>query len=116
VDTIYFQVPSPSQLQDHKYDLDDILGLYRSDSFLAVKELVNTGAKVTLSSDWDVNDVNPFLGIHNSINRAEKSITIKVVFLKPDRKVGVYLISELFGPGHFVGLGLKSEIRTRTRT
>jgi hypothetical protein len=31
-----------------------------------------------------------------------------------------YLIPELFGPGHFVGLGLglrlKSEIRSRTRT
>jgi hypothetical protein len=28
----------------------------------------------------------------------------------------LYSIAELFGPGHFVGLGLKAEIRTRART
>ena len=33
----------------------------------ALPELFESGARIVLSSDWDVNDVNPLVSIHNAV-------------------------------------------------
>lgn len=42
-----------------------------------LKDLINSGATVVLSSDWTVNSLNPFIGIANAINRGKQSISVK---------------------------------------
>lgn len=39
-------------------------------------DLVDTGARVTLSSDWTVNSLNPFLGIERAVDRGEQSVDL----------------------------------------
>lgn len=56
------QLPNPEL--DH---LSSILGQCRSDKFMPVQALLDSGARLTLSSDWDVNDLNPFSGIGKAL-------------------------------------------------
>lgn len=45
-----------------------------ADGYLPVKSIYDTGARITLSSDWDVSSLSPFVGMQNSLNRAEESL------------------------------------------
>ncbi|WP_066015479.1 amidohydrolase [Endozoicomonas atrinae] len=42
-----------------------------------LKDLNDSGAHYILSSDWTVNDLNPFVGIHNAVNRGHQSISVQ---------------------------------------
>jgi predicted amidohydrolase YtcJ len=35
------------------------------------------GARITLSSDWDVSDLNPFIGLQNAVTRAPQELTLE---------------------------------------
>lgn len=61
----------------HK-DLERLVGKDRAAESVPVNSLLEAGAKVTLSSDWDVSNLNPFIGMANSLNRAGESITLQV--------------------------------------
>ena len=61
----------------HK-DLERLVGKARASESVPINSLLQAGAKVTLSSDWDVSNLNPFLGMANSLGRAGESITLKV--------------------------------------
>ena len=41
---------------------------------LPVRDIYNTGANVTLSSDWDVSSLSPFVGMQNALSRGEQSL------------------------------------------
>ncbi len=43
------------------------LGAKRSNALMNLKAIFNTGANLTLSSDWNVHELNPLIGIANSI-------------------------------------------------
>ncbi|MEL7450108.1 MAG: amidohydrolase [Pseudomonadota bacterium] len=43
---------------------------------LPVRSLVDAGAMLTLSSDFDVSSMNPFVGIHNAVNRSRESLSL----------------------------------------
>jgi predicted amidohydrolase YtcJ len=45
---------------------------------IPVKSVLEAGAQVTLSSDWDVSSVNPFIGLANAIARGVEEINMKV--------------------------------------
>ena len=45
---------------------------------LSLRTLIDAGAYMTLSSDYDVSDPEPLAGIHNAVNRGRESVTIKV--------------------------------------
>ena len=47
-------------------------------NFIPIKSLQEAGARVTLSSDWDVSPVNPFIGMSNALNRDPQSVDLKV--------------------------------------
>ncbi len=47
-----------------------------------------TGAKVTLSSDWDVNPKNPLVGIRNAVTRGRQAVDVQV------RLIGKYAYSD----------------------
>ncbi|AQS39515.1 putative TIM-barrel fold metal-dependent hydrolase [Shewanella psychrophila] len=51
---------------DHSW-AEPFLGEKRSSLLMNLKAIFDTGANVTLSSDWNVHDINPLVGIANSI-------------------------------------------------
>lgn len=59
-------------------DVKDLVGDAKGNDFIPLKSLRDSGAKMTLSSDWDVADMSPFGGIHNAVQRGRQSIDIKV--------------------------------------
>lgn len=55
-------------------DNDFLLGSQRTQNFIPIKSLYDAGARVTLSSDWDVSSVNPFVGIQNAVTRSPQEL------------------------------------------
>lgn len=52
--------------QDHDWAIP-FIGKQRAHALLPINAILNTGANVTLSSDWNVNDINPLVGIANAL-------------------------------------------------
>ncbi|KAJ8308015.1 hypothetical protein KUTeg_012889 [Tegillarca granosa] len=72
-----FQVAGNFTLPDHKKEIAYQVGETKADFSFPVRSVLETGAVVTLSSDWDVSPVNPFIGLLHAIDRGDQSITIK---------------------------------------
>ncbi len=65
--TADFQVGSDYVAQqDHQW-AEAFLGAKRAHALMNLRAIFNTGPNVTLSSDWDVHDINPLVGISNSL-------------------------------------------------
>lgn len=65
--TADFQVGSDYVAQhDHQW-AKAFIGTKRSHALMNPRAIFDTGANVTLSSDWNVNDINPLIGIANSL-------------------------------------------------
>ncbi|WP_295898932.1 amidohydrolase [uncultured Vibrio sp.] len=65
--TADFQVGSEYvALHEHQW-AETFIGAVRARSLMNLKAISDTGANVTLSSDWNVNDINPLVGIANSL-------------------------------------------------
>ena len=60
----------PEEYNSYAYDFisDRIKYVYR------IKSIFDTGALVTLSSDYDVSTMNPLAGIQNSVTRGKQSL------------------------------------------
>jgi len=65
--TADFQVGSDYVAYHEHQWAEAFLGAKRTRALMNLKVLFNTGANVTLSSDWNVHDINPLIGIGNSI-------------------------------------------------
>ncbi|WP_394143589.1 amidohydrolase [Vibrio atypicus] len=52
--------------QDHQW-AEALIGAQRAHALMNLKKVFDTGANVTLSSDWNVHDINPLVGIANSL-------------------------------------------------
>ena len=46
----------------------------RADNFIPLKSLYDAGARITLSSDWDVSTLNPFVGMQNALTRKPQNL------------------------------------------
>lgn len=60
----------------HWHENDEIIGPVRADNAIPIKSLTEAGARVTLSSDWNVNPFNPFIGLQNAVTRAPQELTL----------------------------------------
>ena len=58
---------------DHQW-AEAFLGKARTHSMMNLKPIFDTGANVTLSSDWNVHDINPLVGIANSLKMGETGL------------------------------------------
>lgn len=63
----------PSHWHDNDYLVDAAL----NENIIPIKSLVNAGARITLSSDWDVSELNPFIGLANAVTRSPQEISIE---------------------------------------
>ncbi|ASP40923.1 hypothetical protein CHH28_12065 [Bacterioplanes sanyensis] len=66
----------------------------RIDTAYRLKDLVDSGAHVVLSSDWTVSSLNPFIGIHNVVNRGEQSISVEQALAAYTRDAAYLMRSE----------------------
>ncbi len=72
--TADFQVGSDYVAQqDHRW-AELLLGAKRSHALMNLRSMYNSGANVTLSSDWNVHDINPIVGIANSLSMQNKGL------------------------------------------
>lgn len=62
---------------DHWHDFDFLVGSAVSNNVVPIKSLTENNARVTLSSDWDVSSLNPFIGIQNAVTRTPQELSLE---------------------------------------
>lgn len=65
--TADFQIGHADIANNNHNWAEPFLGAKRAHSMLNIAAIYNTGANITLSSDWDVYPLNPLIGIQNSL-------------------------------------------------
>ncbi|MEH6447760.1 MAG: amidohydrolase [Oleispira sp.] len=68
-----FQLAGEFTLPENFEEMEPLIG-DRAHAQLPVRDIYDTGAVVTLSSDWDVSSLSPFVGMQNALNRGEQSL------------------------------------------
>ena len=58
------------------HDNDIYVDASLNNNIIPLKSLTQANARLTLSSDWDVSSLNPFVGVQNAITRAPQNISI----------------------------------------
>ncbi|MCB0761887.1 MAG: amidohydrolase [Flavobacteriales bacterium] len=53
---------------------EDYIGAELSQNYIPLRSVAEAGARVTLSSDWDVSTMNPFRSIQNAVTRAPQEL------------------------------------------
>ncbi|MDA7501999.1 amidohydrolase [Chitinophagales bacterium] len=60
----------------HWHDNDELVDPSLNNSIVPIKDLLESDARLTLSSDWDVSSLNPFIGLQNAVTRSPQNISI----------------------------------------
>ncbi|WP_271271093.1 amidohydrolase [Aliamphritea hakodatensis] len=89
--TADFQVAS--SVGDHDWAIP-FIGKKRTHQLMQLRPIYDTGANLTLSSDWNVNDINPLSGIGSSIQMGKRGLpdidaAIDAYTLKPAISLGL---------------------------
>ena len=61
----------------HWHENDYLIGAALNNANIPLKSLKLAGARLTLSSDWDVSDLNPFVGMQNAVIRTPQEISLE---------------------------------------
>jgi len=61
----------------HWGDNDYLVGSGLTGAIIPLRSLKDAGARVTLSSDWDVSSLNPFQGLENAVTRDPQALTLE---------------------------------------
>ena len=62
----------PNQWHENDY----LVGSALANNIIPLKNLKKANARITLSSDWDVSKLNPFIGLQNAITRSPQEISL----------------------------------------
>jgi predicted amidohydrolase YtcJ len=62
---------------DHWHENDYLVGPALASNIIPIKSLWAAGARITLSSDWDVSDLNPFTGLQNAVTRSPQELSLE---------------------------------------
>ena len=71
------QVAGSFSQPQHWHDNDFLIGEEANRQNIPLKNLFQAGARITLSSDWDVSELNPFIGLQNAVTRNPQQISLK---------------------------------------
>ncbi len=64
------------------------MGTHAAVEIIPLKDLKAANARITLSSDWDVSDLNPFIGLENAVS-LEEAVTINAAYvMRQETRVG----------------------------
>ena len=75
------------------HDNDHLLGSDLADNQVPIKSLKEAGVRITLSSDWNVSSLNPFVGIQNAVTRSPQNISLEEA-IKAYTLNGAYLMRQ----------------------
>ncbi len=70
----YFQLAGEFTHPTNFVEKEPLIGKKRAHAQLPVRDIYDTGAVVTLSSDWDVSSLSPFVGMQNALTRGKQSL------------------------------------------
>lgn len=62
---------------EHWQDFDYLVSTDIGNNAVPLKNLLDANARITLSSDWDVSTLNPFVGLQNAVTRAPQEISLE---------------------------------------
>lgn len=68
-----FQLAGDFTKPEYFHEMEPLIG-QRAHDMLPVNDVYQTGATITLSSDWDVSALSPFLGMQNALIRGVQSL------------------------------------------
>jgi hypothetical protein len=71
------QVAGDFTKPEHWHDNDYLVGTDLASNIIPLKDLKNANARITLSSDWDVSELNPFIGIQNAVTRSPQDLSLE---------------------------------------
>lgn len=57
-------------------ETDELIGAALNSAVIPIRSLKEANARVTLSSDWDVSALNPFVGLQNAVTRTPQNLTL----------------------------------------
>ena len=60
----------------HWHDFDYLIESSIADNVIPLKSLRENNTRITLSSDWDVSTLNPFVGLQNAVTRSPQELSI----------------------------------------
>lgn len=84
------QWTNPSFWAENEY----FVGTERADNLIPIKSLFDAGAHLTLSSDWDVSDLTPFVGIENALTRVPQNLATVEDAVKAYTIKGAYVMRQ----------------------
>jgi predicted amidohydrolase YtcJ len=59
------------------HDNDYLIGSALNENNIPLRSLNEAGVRITLSSDWDVSSLNPFIGLQNAVTRAPQALSLE---------------------------------------
>ncbi len=62
---------------DQWHENDYLIGSALNQNNIPIKSLHAANARVTLSSDWDVSELNPFIGLENAVTRSPQELSLE---------------------------------------
>lgn len=71
------QVAGEFTAPEHWHENDYLVGAAETENIIPIKRLHDAGARITLSSDWDVSTLNPFVGLQNAVTRAPQNLSLE---------------------------------------
>ena len=71
------QVAGDFTQPSHWHDNDYLIGAALNENNIPLRSLQDANAKITLSSDWDVSSLNPFIGLQNAVTRDPQNLTLE---------------------------------------
>lgn len=71
------QVAGDFTQPEHWHENDYLIGADLNNNNVPIKSLQAADARVTLSSDWDVSTLNPFVGLQNAVTRTPQNLTLE---------------------------------------
>ncbi|WP_299119416.1 amidohydrolase [uncultured Tenacibaculum sp.] len=82
-----------------------LLGSALADNQVPIKSLKEAGARLTLSSDWNVSSLNPLIGLQNAVTRSPQNISLEEAIkaytingayvMRQEKKVGSLEVGKL---------------------
>lgn len=61
----------------HWQENAELVGSSLANNLIPIKSFTNAGVRLTLSSDWNVSTLNPFVGIQNAVTRNPQNISLE---------------------------------------
>ncbi|MEM8888564.1 MAG: amidohydrolase [Bacteroidota bacterium] len=71
------QVAGDFSQPDQWHENDYLIGAALNENNIPIKSLHEAQARISLSSDWDVSSLNPFIGLQNAVTRDPQALSLE---------------------------------------